>query len=303
MNTIGQKILYFAFLLFLSDVFFVSCGLDTTYSLTEPAGTNNTPSYTSSDESSNYFDFTTADSQNISLESSSDGSFRYLGTAIYYKIYNNYSTMLSQYNAIISVNTSSNGSAAATKMIDTYTFQQLGSKTIAWTPFINRSDVAVKSDRRVRFRLKNINSTTSSSYYSSETVAIISKNYGSGWYAGISESGEETYFTYDSSTDEWTDNSSSETFSIADKYPDYFIIPCRYDNERTFDFFDDNDDDDDEYDVEPESGDDDYYYSSTASADDTYYVLMFAVAVGRDTTDYSMSYSLVCYLGSVAIAK
>ena len=243
-----------------------------------------------------YFDFATNDKKNLDLDSDSNGEFQYLGTGIYYKIYNNTSSLESQRSSIVALNTTSNGSSAATRMIQTLGFQQLGTKpNMSWSPFIPSS---AAGSHRIRFRLKNISSAVTPASWSVETVALISKNYNASQYCGVSASGGETSYTYDSATDTW-----SGGITLATQYPSSFVIPYRYDNERSFDFFDDNDDDDNKYDVEPVNGDADYYYNSSSSASDTYYVQFFAVALGRDTSDYSMSYSLVLDLGSVPIAK
>ncbi len=51
----------------------------------------------------------------------------------------------------------------------------------------------------------------------------------------------------------------------------------------------------------PVSSDSDYYSSSATSAG-TYYVDVYAVTVGEDTADGTMSYSGVLHLGSVSIS-
>ncbi len=122
--------------------FFANCGLDTVISINEPTLTKNNPLYSSDDYLTWYFSFTTN-------ERNQQDSF--VGTEIYYKIYNNYSNLVSQRNAIISVNTTSNGTAAASKMIDTYTYQPLGTYPVSGaSPFIETNG----TNKDVVLRLK-----------------------------------------------------------------------------------------------------------------------------------------------------
>ena len=221
-----------------AGLLFLSCGLDVIYSVDAPITTYHYPTYSSSDESSNYFDFRTVETSN---NESSD--FVFLGTAVYYKIYNSSSILVSQRSAITTVNTTSNGSAAATKMIQTYSYQPLGTNpNMSWSTFIPNGN----SNRRVQFRLKNLSSASSADSWSTDTAAMICTNYENGGvhlYCGVSSSGSSETFSYTVSSDTWTD-SSGTVFTLADKYPSCFVIPYRYDNERTFDFFDDDDSDD-----------------------------------------------------------
>ncbi len=122
--------------------FFVNCGLDTVISINEPTITKNDPLYSSDDYLTWYFSFTTN-------ERNQQESF--VGTEIYYKIYNNYSNLVSQRNAITAVNSTSNGTAAATKMIDTYTYQPLGTYPVSGnSPFIETNG----TNKDVVLRLK-----------------------------------------------------------------------------------------------------------------------------------------------------
>ncbi|MCR5725074.1 MAG: hypothetical protein K6G80_08320 [Treponema sp.] len=278
-------------MLLFSGAFFVSCGLDVVYALDEPTQTYNLPTYQTENESDCFVDFRTVESSNGS------DSFIFLGTAIYYKIYNNYTTLQSQVSAITSADTSSNAGAAS-KMITTYTYQPLG------TNYAVTGDVFVasaSSDRRIRLRLKNINDTTASSY-SSGTVALISHNYDSKLYIGYKSGSQVTYTCTTSSTDEEVWTYGGTEFTLSDTYPDEFVFPYRYDNTHSFDFFDNDDNDDDNVDIEPKDGDSDYYMSSSFSEENKYYVQLFAVGVARDTT-YTLSYSKVLNLGTIPIWK
>lgn len=126
--------------------FFSGCGVKEYYSLDAPSAYH-TPSYETSDYTSKYFRFRTADN------SSMGSSLSNLGTAVYYKIYSSSSTLLSHISAVNSVNSSSNGSAAATRIAETYGYQQLGTSSGTRTPFINGSDAQV-----VYIRLMNYGS-------------------------------------------------------------------------------------------------------------------------------------------------
>lgn len=240
-----------------AGVLFSSCGLDDVITLVEPSVTKNDPLYSSIDFLTWYCSFITEDEDNKAI-----GSFS--GTEVYYKIYNNYSALVSQRNAILSVNTTSNSSAAATRMIDTYTYQTLGCGPTSRgnVVFVPRGG----TNQEIKFRVKTykgFENYTGSDIYSYR-ACIVGGNYGDG----------------------------------------YAYVPYRSGNTKSFDFFDDDDDDTNgTRDVEPESGDSDFYYSSSVSASDTYYVQFFAVAVAFDETTLSNTYSLVLDLGSVPIIK
>jgi hypothetical protein len=96
---------------------------------------------------------------------SSSSEFVFLGTAVYYKIFNNHSTMESEDSAIDAVNTSSNYSTAATKMIETYGFEELKTSAGTISPLVK----ATGSNRHVYIRLTNYQS--SDDYAAKITVA------------------------------------------------------------------------------------------------------------------------------------
>lgn len=101
---------------------FVSCGLDEYYVLDEPVTRNNYPTYNTSDELLKYFGFRT-------VKNASSGTFSYEGTAVYYRIYNNRSTLQSHISSIDSVNKSDNFDAAAKRVTDTYKYLPLAKST------------------------------------------------------------------------------------------------------------------------------------------------------------------------------
>ena len=116
--------------------FFTACGLDTYYTISPPTVVIHEPVYTSSDFASNYFHFRSAEN------TTSDSSFNFLGTAVYYRIYASASTMLSRQSSISAVNTSSDYSAAATRMIG-YGYQQLNTTDGSVQPLISEENVDV----------------------------------------------------------------------------------------------------------------------------------------------------------------
>lgn len=121
--------------------FQISCGLEEVIVVEAPTVTYNDPLYSDSDYTNYYCSF-------LTKESSQPDSF--LGTEVYYKIYNNSSVLVSERNAITAVNTTSNGSSAATRMVETYTYQPLGmNPQNSDSIFLSSSG----SDRRVYIRL------------------------------------------------------------------------------------------------------------------------------------------------------
>lgn len=263
---------------------FCSCGLDEMYELDAPTTTYHYSTYDTSDPLSWYCDFRT-----VSQDSSLQDYVRYLGTGVYYKIYNSYSALISQRDSITSLNTTNNGSSAATRMIQTLGFQPLGtSPNLSLSVFVEEG---YGSSTRVQFRLKSqASADVSSDSMVSGSLAMIRSGDS---YIGY-DNGSQRNYAYDEATDTWNGVDFSEV---------RFVIPYRYDNSHSFDFFDDNDDDDDgNRDVEPVDGDDDYYHSSSASADGTYYVQLFAVSIARSGT-YEYSYSSVLDLGAIPIIR
>ena len=257
-----------SFVLFLCAVigFFVSsCGLEVVYSIQEPTVTHNDPLYSSSDPLTWYFSFTTAPASDV------DG-LSYTGTDVYYKIYNNKSSLDSQKSAILSVNTETNGNAAATRLIETYSYQQLGTST--------GTDNAVffegHDNRRVVLRLKNYQNGIEGSSSDMRT------RYSLAACVGYYENADSTEFTYES----------------------YIPYRCSGVGARSFDFFDyDDDDKNGTRDIEPVEGDIDYYHSTTFSEESRYYVQLFAIARAWDTSSVAPVYSLVLDLGSVPIGE
>lgn len=246
------SLFFVSFLLFLS-----ACGLEEVISIEAPTVTNNNPLYSSDDYTTWYFSF-------VTRESGQPDSF--IGTQVYYKIYNNVSKLGSDRSSITTVNYAENGTASATRMIETLSFQPLGTSVPTGNSvFVENAG----SNRSVILRLKDY--ANRSAEYSGTDRHIQDA------CVGIRSGTEYVYETY---------------------------IPYRNGNSKSFDFFDEDDDDDsNERDVEPVEGDSDYYHSSSATEADTYYVQLFAVGTAWNVSTCSPVYSLVLDLGSVRIKK
>lgn len=293
----------------LAGVFFMSCGLEDTITIEPPVKTVSTPLYSDTDYTKRYCGFETVEAKNNNIENA-----KFTGTEIYYKIYNNYSNLTSQRSAITSVNTASNGTAAATKLIETYTFQ-----TLRTYPEIENIAVFVpteNNDRVIIFRPKSYKGSEEylGDAFENFRACVKFSDCLRAFVTDPSSSSFSNTFTnvyYDNTNSVWKASSSSEN---KDKDYDYsnfatlssnatvtLCVPYRY-NSKSFDFFDDLDTNEDAN-TEPEQGDDDFYYSSSASADNTYYVQFFAVGLAFDSTTLGTTYSLVLDLGSIAIIE
>ena len=244
------------FFCIIAGIIFSSCGLEEVLTVEEPALTYNNPRYDSHEWANWYFNFKT----------SSDSGSNFIGTDVYYKIYNSISTLDSEHSSILSVNTSTNGTAAATRMIETYSYQPLGS--------------SIPTDEAVYFPERG------------STVVLRLKSY---VYASDA-SNNDTYFSFHACV--------GRRDGTEYKYASY--IPFRNGNKKSFDFFDEDDDDSsDMRDVLPEYGDSDYKCSDSDKdkSFDEYYVQLFAVGVALNPATVTASYSLVLDLGSVPIRK
>ncbi|MBQ1629186.1 MAG: hypothetical protein II098_08535 [Treponema sp.] len=122
-----KNILFF----FTSILFLNSCGMDAVYYLYAPTATYSVPTITSANYlnpganyETAYFSFKTQQTQN-SKYTETESSFQFLGTAIYYRIYNNYETMNSDISAISGKISSTNEASAASYIVETLKYQQL----------------------------------------------------------------------------------------------------------------------------------------------------------------------------------
>jgi len=108
----------FAGCLILFNVSFLSCGLDTFYEIKEPQTGYNEPSWDISTQDQQYFQFKTN-------EENQPDSITFLGTEVYYKIYNKTSTEAS--SIISSASNDSTSDQSARRLIETYKYQPLRS--------------------------------------------------------------------------------------------------------------------------------------------------------------------------------
>lgn len=100
-------------------LFNISCGLDTFYVIEEPRNTSQIPQYNSIEPESRYFELYTNETSDIS-------GLNFLGTDVYYKIYDNYSKLSSEVSSINAiVNDTEKNSNSASTLIDNYKYQKL----------------------------------------------------------------------------------------------------------------------------------------------------------------------------------
>ena len=138
--------LYELFSLAVCCLCFFGCGLETTYALDEPMLLHSSI-YSTIQPEEKYFEFLTNEVDN-SNPLINPPPFKFLGTAVYYRIYNRYESITSVTSALNSANNSTDPSSAARYLRDKYV--QLGSEAGA-TPLIT----AVGTDRRIYIRLTN----------------------------------------------------------------------------------------------------------------------------------------------------
>lgn len=241
-----------------------SCGLEEVIVVDEPTVTYNKPLYYDNDSAYFYIDF-------LTNEPSEKSQPYFIGTDVYYKIYNNSTTLVSERSSITSVNTSSNTGAAATRMIDSYSYQQLGSSPLSsdsiFVPNKDKEDNGEGKNKRVYIRLVD---------------------------NGIGDDLKASIVIYEGAS-----RNSDKILNIKKN-----AIPFRYSNDKSFDFFDNDDSDSsDKVDVEPVDGDLDYKRSSTATDSEKYFIQFFAVGVAFDPNSLTRSYSPVLDLGSIPIIK
>lgn len=139
-----------------SCLFFAACGLDQFYLLEEPTVTYNTVYYSTDDYMRWYVEFLTNETANSEYYPAKKNAFTFLGTEIYYKIYDSTATLSSHKSRVEAVNKSDYYSNAATMLIETFKYQTLGTDKGVWqTPFVECSE----KNTRVRIRLMSYNDT------------------------------------------------------------------------------------------------------------------------------------------------
>ena len=105
--------------------YFTSCGMDTFYEIDGPSRVNHEPYYDSIEEADRYFEFV-APSNKKKYDVGEEPPITFLGTDVYYKIYDSSSRLNSEYSSILQLANSETSSAQAPdRMIATYHFQPL----------------------------------------------------------------------------------------------------------------------------------------------------------------------------------
>jgi len=99
---------------FLPVPVFFSCGLDTYIVMRNPETVVHSPSYDTTDYAERYFEFRT----NEDTGSFYPDDFVFIGTDVYYKIYNNISTLNSERSTLVSLSNSTSSANAPVKMTD-----------------------------------------------------------------------------------------------------------------------------------------------------------------------------------------
>lgn len=139
---------------------FCTCGLEEYYVLEAPFRTYHEPN-AETEFAGRYFDFETNEAANAVHT-----SFDFLGTAVYYKIYNDLALLTSRASTLNADNNSTTYGTAATRLINTYGYQQLGTDSGSRSPLIEAA--SPPTDRRIYIRLSNYQ--TDSSYQSKVIV-------------------------------------------------------------------------------------------------------------------------------------
>jgi len=140
---------------------FTSCGLDTFYVIEAPRNVIHQPDYSNADKILNYFEFETYEDW---YDKGSE--FKFAGTDVYYRIYNNYTTMKNEIDNVVTLADSTTTSSNATSTLtSTYKYQKVtytGHKASVLIPFTGK-------DAKIRIRLTDYQDSAS-------TKAVIMNN-------------------------------------------------------------------------------------------------------------------------------
>lgn len=255
LNNERKKIIQFSkicFFLFL----FTGCGLEEFPYLNAPVQPFRTRLYSDSAPEEQYFSFLTQENENPGIN--------LLGTEVYYKIYNNISTLNSVQNSINSLNSSTNSTSAAAALKDTYSYKPLKLSNGNITPLIKKEG---SNNKYVYIRLTDKNNESLKSAICVDSVPI-----------SLFENGKTPQLQYEGEP----------------------VYPRRYiDSKLTFNFGCDNV----ESDKIPNKDDEDVKWSDTFTEEHKWYVDMYAVTVGINTSTWTEYYSEVLPLGSVTIVE
>ena len=146
-----------SFLIFIMNCFILfnfSCGLESFYYLDPPKTDGHINDASSSDAVLRYFSFLTTETGENSQYINSSFDFSFQGTEVYYKIYNDYDTMLSVESYIDNLNLDDDVSNVAEILIDSKGYVPLATSMGNVSPLIP----AVGTNRYVYIRLNDLDS-------------------------------------------------------------------------------------------------------------------------------------------------
>ena len=257
------KVCAFLVLFFASLV--TGCGLDTFYYLDSPRFATSPCRVDSDDYITDFFSCQTNEESSTGdnyLYFDSSSEFRFLGTEIYYKIYNNLSQMLSVESSVSSmISSTTSYSSAADYLIETKGYKPLKLSSGSISPLIGAG--SSPNNRYVYIRLTDYGDMAE--YKSAICV------------------GESLITQYSSST-------SLKVGGVE-------VYPRRNSNSAYGFKFSTTDDSN----PVPSEGDSDVEYSSTTTESGVWYVDMYAISVGLDTS-YTLSYSQPYLMGATKIS-
>ncbi|NLC93974.1 MAG: hypothetical protein GX677_11110 [Treponema sp.] len=193
-----------------------SCGLDTLLVLYVPTSKQNDPNVESLWDKK-YFDFWTSDTTNQNTISS---EYTFLGTNIFYKIYNNTTTMNSEISTISTISNSTNYQNAIEKLTNVkssggYGYKQLKASGSSATPIVPAS--LLKINQRVYIRLTDYNSSSEySSRFTIDDSSIGQPRRDNGKNFNFGRSVSDSNAQIPSSSD--SDVEYSSTFTAANKW-------------------------------------------------------------------------------------
>ncbi len=253
-----------SFLILVFALILSACGLDTFYYLDSPLFSTSPVTTDNEELVKNFFSCRTneeSSSGNNHLYFDSSSDFRFLGTEIYYKIYNNKNTMLSVESTVDNmISSTTSYSSAADYLIETKGYKSLKISSGS-TPFPLVKATSSPNNRHVYIRLNNSDNGDFRS-----AICI----------------GESPMTCYVGGT----------SLSVGGVE----VAPRRNSNSaHGFDFSTS-----DEANPVPSDGDSDVEYSSSATESGVWFVDMYAVSVGRDAT-YTNSYSQPYRMGAIKI--
>ena len=142
-----SKFIYFLFAgcLILFNLCFLGCGLDTFYVI-DPPSIRHEPVYSSMMADENYFEFRTVENDDYE-------GITFLGTEVYYKIYNSTSKLISEYSSINSAaSNETTANQSASRLIETYKYQPLRSSDETGANILIKT---TNNSRNVKIRLSD----------------------------------------------------------------------------------------------------------------------------------------------------